>query len=122
MNREQIKNPVTLDSIALQIEGLGTRLDKRMDSLDSRMDKFDSRMDNLESQIDSLAIAVNNEFVKIHFKLDELDKNLIEFKEDFRMKTEGLQNQLDNIYLNYVMRNEYVYLEKRVKVLERKVH
>ncbi len=62
-------------------DALELRLDSRIDGLESRLNEVSK---NLETQIDDLAIAVNNEFKRIHIRLDEMDKHLITFKENDR--------------------------------------
>ena len=97
------QNPVTLESIAESIGDISVR------------------MGRLEGLIDGLAIATSNEFGKLRIRLDDMDNNLIDFRKDVDFKFTGLQNQLDNIYINYTRRDEFASLDKRVKKVEKVV-
>lgn len=72
---------------------------------------------------------INNGFKEAHQNLLEAKTELkqefnqriddLEQKMDYRFN--GVQNQLDNIYLNYTQRHEHDLLKDRVKRVERKV-
>lgn len=63
--------------------------------------------------IDDLAIMIAKGFGAVDKRIDSLEEHM-----DYRFT--GIQNQLDNIYLNYPNRMEYTHLSNRVKKIERK--
>ena len=123
MSEISYQKPATLDSIASMIERLDTRLTTRIDSLDTKVDSLSVRMDSVETNltdlIDGLAIATKNQFDRVSIRLDEMNDNLVKFKEETDVRFNGIQNQLDNMTMNYTMRIEHVKLDGRVKRLER---
>jgi hypothetical protein len=71
-----------------------------------------------EVSIDDLGRWIKNGFAEARTDLLEVKQDL---KKEMKYRFDGLQNQLDNIYLNYTRRDEYALLKERVKKIERKV-
>jgi len=86
------------------IEELAGMTARRFDSLESRLD---SRIDNLESRFDGLEAR--------------LDKRIDDLEAKMEYRFSGVQNQLDNIYIDKVPRREISLLSVRVKKVEKKL-
>jgi hypothetical protein len=76
-------------------------------SIDDRFVEFGKMVSNLEDRLVARIDAVDG-------KISSLEEKM-----DFRFT--GIQNQLDNIYLNNVTRQEHGLLKERVRKCERKL-
>jgi type I site-specific restriction endonuclease len=89
-----------------------------------------------EITIEKLAVMINNGFKEAHKdlidvtsrleeklsgRMDSLEQRMDNFEKKMDYRFDGLQNQLDNIYLNYTQRHEHNLLKERVRKVERKV-
>ncbi|MEI8249330.1 MAG: hypothetical protein WCG07_02440 [Candidatus Taylorbacteria bacterium] len=113
---------LSVDTLAVRVGSLESNTKSILLSVDTlavRMESFESktnaRFDILEERIDDLAILTHNEINKVTVRLDEMDAHLVIL--DGRVS--GLQNQIDNISLNYTPRIESNLFDKRIKKLER---
>lgn len=94
-----------------KIDALKVHMDKRTDDTEARLDTY----------INDLRKDMNKEFKKVHIKLGEMDENLTSFNHEFTYKIAGMQGQIEKIYTHYPNRNEFNYVDGRVKKLEEKV-
>ncbi len=124
--RDEVKNlQQQINSLRSDVVSQAADTKKRYDGLAVSIDNLPTRKElydvesHLEKQIDGLAISTKNEFDRVYVKLDNLQKYTVEFREEFDYKANGLQNQLDNIYRSYPNRQEYEFLNKRMKKVEK---
>ena len=62
-----------LDTIEIKVDSLEKRIDsleKRMDSMEKRMDSMEKRMDSMEKRIDSMEKHMEENFLKLDFRMD----------------------------------------------------
>lgn len=64
--------------------------------------------------IDSLAMMISRLETRLVDRIDILEKEM-------KYRFTGVQNQLDNIYLNYTTMNEHRLLKDRMTRIERKI-
>ena len=85
-----------------------------------------------EITIEKLAVMINNGFKEAHRdlidveeklsgRMDSLEQRMDGLEKTMNYRFDGMQNQLDNIYLNYTQRHEHNLLRERVRKVERKV-
>lgn len=123
MNEEATQKKVTLESLAGSIQTMTDSIQTITESiggLPTRIELKDMES-RLEKQIDDVLISTKNEFDRVHVRLDDLEKYTVDFKKEFEFRSTGLQNQLDNIYKGYPNRQEYTFLNNRVKRIEKAV-
>ena len=98
---------ITIKPKRISMDTLGEMIKKGFDGaqrdLNSVANRIDQKIDGLETRIDGLEL-----------RFDGLDNKL-----DFKFT--GLQNQIDNMTLNYTPRLEHNLLKDRVQKVERKV-
>jgi predicted nuclease with TOPRIM domain len=87
------ENKVSIDDLAIMIAKGFSGVDKKISGLENRFDSLENRFDSLETRFDSLENRVN-------------------------LMDNRLSNQLDNVVINYTMREEHSKLETRVRKLE----
>ncbi|MFA6601899.1 MAG: hypothetical protein WCT02_03505 [Candidatus Paceibacterota bacterium] len=71
--------------------------------------------------IDDLAVMISHLEDRLSGKIDGLESRINSLEKEMRFGFTGVQNQLDNIYLNYTTMSEHALLRDRVKRIERKV-
>jgi predicted transcriptional regulator len=114
----------TLTKEKVTLEAIGQLIEKSVAKLATKEEMKTA----ISDAVDGLAIAVKKGFEEVHTKFAKIDERFekiderfeqLEFKID-RMDTR-LTNQLDQVYLNYPSRSDYVLLDTRVKKVEGKV-
>lgn len=81
----------------------------------------DDSIESLAGMIARRFDGVDKRFVGIDKRIDGLDERVSELESRMEYRFNGIQNQLDNIYLDKVPRREYGFLCTRVKKIERKL-
>ena len=128
-NAEKLNNELTLANIGAVVEAIVERaiaknnivLDKRFDAINQRFESIDKRFDVIDNRLDEMEVKFEGKLKRLEDLIDGLDHKIDVIDSKVDRHYIELQNQIDNISLNYVHRNEHVELSSRVKRIERKV-
>ncbi len=131
INGQTVDIKKRMDGLTLSIEDLPTRkeMNTALNDTEQRLKNYiDTQINDLAftasdefTKIGSKFTTINDEFTRINVKLDDLQKYTVEFRQQFDLKSDNLQKQLDNIYTSYPNRAEFDFLDKRVKRIEKVV-
>lgn len=65
--------------------------------------------------------SARNEFKEVHMEIDEIRDEIKELRSGMLFRFDGLQNQIDNININFIPRREHDLVKDRVSKIERRV-